>query len=814
MMTMEERHACSGMMDSRFALAGSEPQYAPDRTFDTEHIRLEVELDFKQKALRGRCVTTLRAIVAGASTMVFDAVGFKLDFVRSAGRALRHEYDGRRLTAFLPAPVRAGTTIQIEIGYRLRRPPLGLYFVGPDKKYPHKPVQAWTQGEDEYARYWFPCHDAPHERTTTEVVARVPRGFTAVSNGRLVRRTHGSRTSVFHFRQDIPHATYLVSLAVGRFTELRDSWRGRPVLYYCPPGREEDAKRAFGKTPKMMEFFSKKIGVPYPYPKYSQVAAVDFIYGGMENTSATTQTALTLHDDRAHLDFSSDSLVAHELAHQWFGDLLTCKSWPHAWLNESFATYFEALFQEYDKGKDEFCNELHQNAEAYFDEDKDHYRRPIVTKVYKRPSDLFDRHLYEKGSLVLHMLRHLLGEDGFWKSIHAYVVEHRGKAVETRDFIDAIEKATGRNVEKFFDQWIYKAGHPEYKVRFWWVQRTKQVHLRVVQMQRAGEETGLFSLPVTFSFWTSSGERRFTEVVERKSHLFKFKLPSAPQLVLFDPDHVILKRVDFPKPEAMWITQLRRDPHPLGRLAAAKVLGRLATPESVKALAEALLKETFWLVQGEIAWSLGSIRTPSAVAALWRGFEAVRHPKARRVLIAALGEVRTGEVLERLRAAYKKEKSYFAEAQALKSLARCGHPSVKEIIREQMKEESWNEVLRCGALEAMTQLSAPEVEAFLRKYTVYGHPNVLRQTAVRCLAQLPAPGAGLQKALLALTRDPYLLVRLAAVRALRVVGDERAVPALKKLTRGDLDGRLMRAAEEAVQQLQKGIEPSEKKADH
>src|SRR4029077_13269285 len=232
----------------------------------------------------------------------------------------------------------------------------------------------------------FPCHDAPNERATTEVIATVPRGFTAVSNGRLLRKTGKGNTATFHWRQDIAHAPYLVTLAVGRFREIKDRWRNRPVTYYCEAGREADARRAFGKTPRMMEFFSRFIGVPYPYAKYAQVAAADFIYGGMENTSATTQTDSALLDQRVSIDYSSDELVAHELAHQWFGDYLTCKDWSHAWLNESFATYFDALFKRFDKGEDEFLYALRGNAEAYFAEDKEHYRRPISTNVFKRPS--------------------------------------------------------------------------------------------------------------------------------------------------------------------------------------------------------------------------------------------------------------------------------------------------------------------------------------------------------------------------------------------------------------------------------------------
>jgi aminopeptidase N len=802
----------AGALDARFTLAGSQPQYAPDRTFDTEHIKLDLALDIPRKTLSGLCSTALRAIADGADHMVFDAVNFRVNFVRASGRALKHEYDGRRLKIFLPRPLKSGQSLKVDIGYQVTRPKLGMHFIGPDKHYPDKPVQVWTQGEDEFARYWFPCHDAPQERTTTELMVRVPKGFTAVSNGRLVRKSVKGKNAFFHWRQDIPHATYLVTLAVGKFTEIRDKWRHVPVQYYCPPGREEDARRSFGKTPKMMDFFSKMIGVPYAYPKYAQVVAVDFIYGGMENTSATTQTALTLHDERAHLDFSSDPLVAHELAHQWFGDLLTCKDWSHAWLNESFATYFEALFQEFDKGKDEFAQELHQNAEIYFDEDREHYRRPIVTKVYKQPSDLFDRHLYEKGSLVLHMLRNLLGDEAFWKSIHTYVADNKGKVVETVNLLNAIQKATGRNMARFFDQWVYRAGHPEYKVRYWWNGAAKEAHVRVVQAQPTDGETGLFAMPVTFAFQTAQGEKRFTETVEKKSHLFKFKLASEPLLVLFDPDHSLLKKVDFPKPEAQWLRQLTQDSHPRGRVEAAQALSKSGGPSVVKALEEALSREKFWAVQGEIAAALGHIRTPEAVEALLRAHRTVEHPKARRMLIAALGEAKDGAVRTRLKASYRGEKSYYAECAALRSLGRSGDASLRAGFSDLMKRDSWNDILRCGALEALTALRPPDIVEVLKKYTAYGHSHPLRMTAIRGLAAVGAGREDVQRHLIPLIQDPFLLVQLAAVRSLAHIGNERAVPALEKLTKGDLDGRLKRTAEEAIQKIKKGIEAEEKKS--
>lgn len=806
---MEERMVCrnvGGLLDGRFTLKGSESHYAPDRACDTEHIRLDVRLDFSAKSLAGTCDTVLRAIADGTEAMVFDAVEFRVFKVRVDGKTASYDYDKKKLTVRFPRPLRAGQRATVSVDYKVVRPPLGLHFVGPDRGYPSKPRQAWTQGEDEFARYWFPCHDAPQDRTTTEMIVRVPRGFTAISNGRLVRKVQRGRETLFHWKQEIPHATYLVTLAVGEFAEIKDTWRGKPVQYFVPRGAEDDARRAFGKTPAMMEFFSRKIGVPYAYPKYAQVAALDFIFGGMENTSATTQTALTLHDERAHLDFSSDPLVAHELAHQWFGDLLTCRDWSHAWLNESFATYFEALFTEFDKGADEFALELHNNGEIYFEEDRDHYRRPICTKIYKQPSDLFDRHLYEKGSRVLHMLRYLLGDAGFWKSMNVYVSDNRGRVVETRQLLDAIEKATGKNMSRFFDQWVYGAGHPEYKIRYWWDPRAKEAVVRVIQSQATNNETGLFALPAVFSFRTAHGEKRFTETVEKRSHLFRFKLDGEPTLVLFDPDHWILKKVDFPKSEDQWIRQLTVDPSVLGRAEAARALGKVGGPAATAALATALPVEKFWHVQGEIAQALGQIRTPAAVDALLRAHRGVAHPKARRAVIAALGEVKTPEVRAALSESAGSEKSYFAHTQALRSLAKQGDPEIRPLLENALRQDSWNDVIRSGALEAFTALRPTDIVSVLKKHTAYGVPHTRRMAAIRCLAQVGAGRDDVRKHLQGLLQDEYLLVQLAAVRALTQIGDERAIPALEDLTHGHRDGRLIRTAEEAVTKLKKNIE--------
>lgn len=808
----EEQLSCksvAGGLDGRFTLSGAKPHYAPDRIFDTQHIRLVLALDFGRKTLTGTCITSLTALTDRATEMVFDAVDFQNVQVSSSRGSVRQEYDKRKLKVIWNKPLARGARVDVTIRYRVVQPKLGLHFVGPDASDSKKPRQAWTQGEDEYNRYWFPCHDAPQTRTTTETIITVPEPFTAVSNGALLKTSKDTRkkTRTYHWKLSVPHSPYLVSLAVGEFTEIQDKWRNVPVLYFCPPGREADARRAFDKTPKMIEFFSTKLGVPYAYPKYSQVAALDFIYGGMENTSSTTQTALTLHDERAHLDFSSDPLVAHELAHQWFGDLVTCKDWSHAWLNESFATYFEALFKEHDMGHDEFVYEIRENMEAYFGEDRERYRRPIVTKIYKNTNDLFDRHLYEKGSVVLHMLRHQLGEKAWWRSISTYLKRHRTRGVETVDLIQAIQDATGRNMRSFFDQWVFKGGHPEYKVRFWWDRRTKSLSLRVLQNHGVNEETGLFSMPITFLVRIGQTVKRFTETVDKKDQLFTYKLPGEPTLVSFDPEHLVMKKVDIVKPEVMWIYQLAHDAHVLGRLDAAKALGRSASPKAVHALAAALVQEKFWAVQSTIAGTLGKVGTQEAMEALLEGLRKVQHPKVRRAIFEALGNYADQRAREAVRKVFQSEKSYLAEAEAIRALGRMRDLTMLKKFQDLLKRNSWNDVLRCAALDAIAFLKVPESITILKNYSQKNHSSSARITAVRGLVSLGQGNEEIQDHLLrVLETDPYMMVKMAAIRALGAVADERAVPTLMKYTTGDLDGRMKRTAEESVRRIRKGMD--------
>ncbi len=769
-------------------------------------------MDPEDRKLEGTAHLTLSALVDNLTRLEFDAVELDIKDVKlSTGKISSFENTGRKLTIFLDKALKASDQLTVRIEYS-GEPRRGLYFIGPDKSYPDRPYQVWTQGEDEENRYWFPSYDYPNDRATSEMIVTVPQKYTAISNGTLVetkeKKTKGART--FHWKQDIPHPNYLTSLVVGEFALTREKVDGIELEYYVPKGREEDAKRSFENTSKMIQFFSDYFGIKYPYPKYAQVVVADFIFGGMENITATTLTERTLHDKRANLDFTSDDLVTHELAHQWWGDLLTCRDWSHAWLNEGFATYCEALFKERDLGRDEAAYYQIKDQENYMEEDEERYRRPIVSKTYIEPSELFDRHLYEKGGLVLHMLRYYLGDELFQKGLQHYAKTFREKAVETNDFRRAMEDASGHSLEGFFDQWVYHGGYPEFKVNYDWDDNAKIAKLSVSQTQTAnGETPEVFQTPVDISFTLPKGIQTRRITLTERNETFNFSLPEKPKDVEFDPGNWILKTLDFDKPKLMLLQQLQADKNVIGRIRAAQRLAKYPSEDVVDALKTAALKDLFWGVQAESAKALGKIRTTLALKALIVSLK-TKHPKARRAVVKALGEFKDDDAVKVLIGVLDEgDPSYYVEGEAARSLGKTQSSKAFNVLKKNLRKESFIDVIRAGVFDGFAELKDPEAIPIVIDWTRYGKPHTAREAATKALAKL---GEGKPEAvdhLIRLLDDPWFRVRIEACIALGKLLDPKALEPLQRLVDRELDARVARRGREAIRSIQAGREASE-----
>lgn len=785
-----------------FALTGDEPHFPRDRVVDMKHVKLTVSFDLKAGTVIGRADLTLEVVGGEPRRVELDCEDTVVNSVELDGRAVEYTLTDKQLIVEFPAVLKAGIPFVVSVDY-VATPRRGIYFTGPDKGYPDKPVQIWTQGQDTDNHHWFPCIDEPRGRITSEIIVTVPENWSTVSNGRIVRESHDARrkTKTIHWLQDKPHAVYLITLAASDFARVVLKEKAPLIDFYVERGREEDGKRSFGSTPAMIELYEKLFGEKYPWDKYTQVAVQDFIFGGMENTSATTQTDLTLHDERAHLDFSSDFLVSHEAVHQWFGDLITCRDWSHGWLNEGFATYFEAVWQEHHRGNDEYLWDVLGMARGYLSES---YRRPLVENTYRSPSDLFDRHLYEKGGAVLHMLRRELGDEQFYRAIRHYVASYRGRNVATPDFERAIEESTGRSMDWFFDQWVYKPGHPEFKVTYAWDGDKKTATLNVKQAQTGEGTPRVFRVNVEVVFVTGAGRKTFRASLFEREHTLTYVLDARPKMVQFDPGYGVLKTLDFTRSRDLLEYQLANDADVIGRIEAAEGLGKLGSPEAVKALKKAVLSDQFWAVQATAARQLGKIKTDAALTALL-GCVRVEHPKARRGVADGLGEFKDEKAVDALARILKDDKSYYVAMTAAASLGKTRSKKAYDQLIKALDRPSHLEAIRSGALAGLSELKDERGLEVARELTAYGKPQRAREAAVGTLAKLGEnKPETVVDTLVDLLDDPWLRVRQRATSALGSLKEARAIPHLTRLVERELDGRVVRDARIAIKQIRDG----------
>ncbi len=802
-----------------FALPGARPQYGPDKLVAVEHIDLHLTPDIEGESLDGVCTMTVRALDEPVASLTLDAVDLEVSGVEGAARFTPR--GGTLEIEFKPA-LAPGVRTTFAITYRVTKPRHGLFFVKPTTAHPEKVAHVWTQSQDEYARYWFPCLDYPHDKQPTSTTIVVPKGLFALGNGELVERRDENGTTVFRYRQDVPHSTYLVTMVAGPFVEVAQGKAGKkdvPVSYCVLPACERDGDRSFGKTPQMIDCFEERTGTPYPYARYSQIAVSDFIFGGMENTSATTQTDRTLHDEIAHLDFSSDPLVSHELAHQWFGDLLTCRDWSDAWLNEGFATFMEAVWREADLGYDEYLYDIFDGLATYLKEDADRYSRPIVCNTYIVPIEIFDRHLYQKGAAVLHMLRGELGESRFWRAVASYVRDNAQRSVETIDFVRAIESATGRNLRGFFNQWVFREGHPRLEVRVGWDAARKVATVTIDQKQHIDEEHPAYEFEVELGFAPAPAElakgernacvpheRRIRAHVERSHETVAVPLDFEPQLVRFDPGSFLLADVNYAIGTDFAATTLRSDPDVVARIRAARELAKDGGRTAREATCAAFEREAFWGVLTETAWAIGATRAPWARDVLI-GALSHQHPKVVRAVAEALGNYRDAAVASALIATAQESASYFVRAAALTALGKTRDPRAFDVLAEATSRRTWNGTVEAGAVAGLAELADARAMPLILDACRAERSEGLRRAAAGALGRL----AGLVEnerttaidALEQLIGDETFLVAISAIAAAEALGDVRLLPALERTAEQGFDGRMRRDATEAAIRIRK-----------
>jgi len=668
------------------------------RSYDALHYLIKIRIDLDGRAFEGATTVTLASLREGLATCVLDAEEFTVTaVVGDDGAPLAFDQRAKEIEVRLPRPFRFGEETSFTCFYRGRDPKAGLRFVAETED---NPGLMFSDSWPENVHHWFPCYDHPNDKATGEIVATVKRGLKVAANGRLVSATEdrAAGTVTYHWSQDLPHSTYLVFLAAGPFTVVRDSYGTLPVSYWVYPSDESKVGPTYGKTPKMIEFFNRVFGYDYPWRKYDQISVPSG--GGMESTSATAMTHRIMVDERGEPDFPAIGIVSHELAHQWWGDLITLRSWAHTWLNESFATYSDYLYRRFEKGDDEGALDLRDKLDAYLREAGTRYIRPIVSDRYDSPEDMFDAHTYPKGARVLHMLRALVGDEPFFKTLSHFLHRYAFDAVDTADFIRSVKTVTGQNLDWFFDQWLYKPGHPVFEVGSEWDPVSKLVRLKVAQVQDLSRGVPVFRVPVSVKLVTP-GKTDIRRIwIERKEETFELPLEENPLLVRFDADNVLIMEIAFPKEHEDLLFQLRHD-DVIGRMDAAAALPAFKDdPRTGAALAASLRSDPFWAVRRSALQALARVGAKDAAAVFKKACEDP-DPRVRAAALAALGDLKDRALLGFFEARFRTDMSYRVQAEALTAIGKTGDPAAAPFLRRSAALPSYRHMVRRAAEAAL-----------------------------------------------------------------------------------------------------------------
>ncbi len=807
-----------------FTFPTAREQWAPQRYYDIERLSIDWRMDLEREHVDAISRLAIRSIVPQLSVVTVHAVELDIQSIQdSQGEELEWEnrVDEEQLLIRLKRTLQMGEREELTFVYVIDHPRGGLHFTRTCPEFPNVETSAWTQMQDDYCRYVIPVYDNPSHRFPFEAFITVPQGYYVVSNGRLISRERHDedQTETFHWSQELPLPAYLITVAVSEYVEYVDDIDGLPVRYYAHKRWDRDTVyRSFGKTPWMIKFFESRLGVKYPWDKYAQATAANFIIGGMENTSATTQTDATLHDEKTHKDFDSDGLVAHELAHMWGGDLVTCRTWTHGWLNEGWATQMQNEWKRHDLGDDEYLYDQLGKQNSYFEEDKNKYRRPIVFNVWERGGDMFDSHLYPGGAWRLYMLKHLVGEERWWNILGEWLRRHAHRSVYTHDLESLFTEMTGEDYGWFFEQWVYKAGYPECKITCSHDERYGHVHIKIEQTQKSddGMTPSVFKFPLTVEFVGRDSQRtRYTMHINERVHNFYYPIKEAPVQIIIDPDYTVLMDCTIEKPEPMWIEQLHHGTNVIQRIRAAIALGRRATPRAIEALGDALVKDSFWGVQAEVAKVLGSIKTEAALTQLLRGVE-IKNTKALTAVARALGEFyKSDRALEALERLLHYTESDFVVASAATSIGKTQHDRAFEILKEGLKNapDSWHNIVRQGYIEGLAATEREEVISIIREYMKIGTDDFLRRTVPRALARLgkrhKKTHPEILNDIMSLINDKSYRVQIAAILASKEYGDSTAIPALQRIAEISVESSIVRYAREAIRELGKRREERE-----
>ncbi|HTY37264.1 MAG TPA: M1 family aminopeptidase [Bacteroidota bacterium] len=778
-----------------------DPGETPNRNYDVLHYKIEIKLDDTAKSVEGKVTTTFVPLFPELKTVVFDAGDMNIKGVKDGkGRELKFTSTPATVSIDLDKPHSFRDTLQVIIEYSCK-PKQGLTFNNTDGAIPGKRPQIWSQGEETTNHYWFPCYDYPNDKATSEVIGTVNAKFSLLSNGKLisVKENKSQKTKTFHWMESKPHSSYLIMIAAGEYTILHDNLGKLPLEYWVYPDDTTNARASFRYTPAMIKFFNETIGYNYAWEKYAQIILQDH-FGGMENTSATTLADnWAVPDARGRIDNPSTSLLAHELSHQWWGDLVTCKDFRHMWLNESFASYYDPLFHRALLGQDEFDYTMYQDQQSGIVVDTTRGRKPIVSV------ESYGENVYPRGASVLHMLRYVLGDILYQRGIQHYITKNAFQPVETNDLKNALEETTGQNLQWFFDQWVYKAGHPVFNVSYQWNESTKQIALNVRQTQKMDSLTGVFRMPVDVEITTAVSAKIHRIDILRKDSTYLLPAETKPLLVVFDKGDWILKELKFEKSFDEWKYQAVSATGLVDRILGIQALAKMENKgDVVSVFIDRMLHDPFWAVRRDAASqvaaaiakhdSLRMIVRPALLAALKD-----KRSEVRSVAAGSLRWYKGDEIVGALNVALN-DSSYQVFGRALGSLAKADSAHAMPVVEHYLSTPSRQNIIALYALNALASLDtvrAVTQAMEMVKDQRFSSPRFTALSIIRWYGRGRADAMGIVTGLL---KDSNESIRSYSAQVLGEIGDASVIPALESVA-GDKENPAAQAAKHSIERI-------------
>jgi aminopeptidase N len=778
-------------------------KYARDREIDILHLTLDVTPDFKQRTVSGTATWKFKPIARALAELKLDGVNLNVDSVTSTEKVSGFQVTEEQVIVTFAEPIPANKEATVTVRYSAQ-PEKGLYFRTPELGYKPEDMHIWTQGEADEARHWYPCYDYPNEKFTVEMICHVPEGIVALANGRKVSEEKDANgLMAVHWLQDKPMVNYLVALVVGKLKFIEDKHGNLPMRFWTPASEIEHAANSFEDTKPAMEFFEKEIGVPYPWDKYDQVCIQDYHWGGMENVSLTTLNINTLFPKDYENTRNSQGLIAHELAHQWFGDLLTCKDWSHIWLNEGFASYYDDLYTEHKQGRAEFLYRVWEGVKSLTASTNS--IKAIHWRKYADPVEQFDSLAYGKGSVVLHMLRSQLGPELFRQCIKTYVERHKFGSVVTDDLRNVLEELTGRSFDQFFDQWVYHAGFPVLDIDYSWDAQAKLAKISVRQTQPVNENVVLFRFPLPVRFSSKGGTVDKVLEVREKSEDFYVPLTEAPQVVRIDPEVSVLAKIGFRVPNAMQAAMLANEKDAVGQLIACEQMGDRKDNEAVAKLKETLNGKSEWFVRVAASRALRGIQNDSSFDALVASMKQ-SDARVRRQVVMDVTSFYRPAAFEQAQNVLKSEKNPDIVATALGALGPLG-TNVRPTLIKYLNTDSWRQQYAETAMTSMRAQNDPYYvgpirEALQQRKNQFGSRTVASALDVLAyLAREQDNKDAVRELIAGYANDTRQNVRLASLGALGTLRDERAVPILERFAAGKKGSSERNTAERAIEMI-------------